>query len=232
MSEIPHKLFYKIGEVCQYTDTQPYVLRFWESEFPNLAPEKNRSGQRVYRRDDIELILRIKKLLYDEEYTIAGARKRLEEETLGTNDESWNEGKPAGRRQELPYGARGAVEAEPSEAPPAAKVVAGLFAGLIGETGAVEVRSGEHDSELEGARASIVVGEDTRKPSDDGTAELERLRQRLAEANESSKRAEERRAQSERSAEAYRARCERVAVRLEEILALLPEKPPVPRGHP
>ena len=51
------KLFYKIGEVCELTDTQPYVLRFWESEFPQLAPQTNRSGQRIYRRDDIELIL-------------------------------------------------------------------------------------------------------------------------------------------------------------------------------
>jgi DNA-binding transcriptional MerR regulator len=77
--EIPEKPFYKIGEVCQYTDTQPYVIRFWESEFPQLSPGKGRSGQRVYRREDIDLILRIKKLLYEEEYTIAGARRRLDE---------------------------------------------------------------------------------------------------------------------------------------------------------
>lgn len=76
--ESQEKLFYKIGEVCQLTDTQPYVLRFWESEFPQLAPQKNRSGQRIYRSTDIELILRIKKLLYEEEFTIAGARKQLE----------------------------------------------------------------------------------------------------------------------------------------------------------
>lgn len=77
---IPNKLFYKIGEVCEITDTQPYVLRFWESEFPQLAPRKNRSGQRVYQRKDIDTVLRIKKLLYEEEYTIAGARRKLEEE--------------------------------------------------------------------------------------------------------------------------------------------------------
>ncbi len=75
---IPEKLFYKAIEVCQITDTQPYVLRFWETEFPQLASEKNRSGQRVYRREDIDLILRIKQLLYQEEYTIAGARKALD----------------------------------------------------------------------------------------------------------------------------------------------------------
>lgn len=78
MSEdIPRKLFYKIGEVCQLTDTQPYVLRFWESEFPQLAPKKSRSGQRLYRRKDIDLVLEIKKLLYQEGFTIAGARKKL-----------------------------------------------------------------------------------------------------------------------------------------------------------
>ena len=78
--QIPNKLFFKIGEVCEITDTQPYVLRYWESEFPSLAPAKNSSGQRIYRRRDIETVLRIKQLLYDEGFTIAGAKKRLEAE--------------------------------------------------------------------------------------------------------------------------------------------------------
>lgn len=78
--KIPNKLFFKIGEVCEITDTQPYVLRYWESEFPALAPAKNSSGQRIYRRRDIETVLRIKQLLYDEGFTIAGAKKRLEAE--------------------------------------------------------------------------------------------------------------------------------------------------------
>jgi DNA-binding transcriptional MerR regulator len=78
--KIPNKLFFKIGEVCEITDTQPYVLRYWESEFPALAPAKNSSGQRIYRRRDIETVLRIKELLYDEGFTIAGAKKRLEAE--------------------------------------------------------------------------------------------------------------------------------------------------------
>jgi DNA-binding transcriptional MerR regulator len=80
---IPNKLFFKIGEVCEITDTQPYVLRYWESEFPALAPAKNSSGQRIYRRRDIETVLRIKQLLYDEGFTIAGAKKRLESEVGG-----------------------------------------------------------------------------------------------------------------------------------------------------
>ena len=81
--KIPNKLFFKIGEVCELTDTQPYVLRYWESEFPSLAPAKNSSGQRIYRRRDIETVLRIKELLYDEGFTIAGAKKRLEAESAG-----------------------------------------------------------------------------------------------------------------------------------------------------
>jgi DNA-binding transcriptional MerR regulator len=81
--EIPNKLFFKIGEVCEITDTQPYVLRYWESEFPALAPAKNSSGQRIYRRKDIETVLRIKQLLYEEGFTIAGAKKRLEAEVGG-----------------------------------------------------------------------------------------------------------------------------------------------------
>jgi DNA-binding transcriptional MerR regulator len=81
--QIPNKLFFKIGEVCEITDTQPYVLRYWESEFAALAPAKNSSGQRIYRRRDIETVLRIKQLLYEEGFTIAGAKKRLEAEMSG-----------------------------------------------------------------------------------------------------------------------------------------------------
>ena len=84
--KIPNKLFFKIGEVCELTDTQPYVLRYWESEFPALAPAKNNSGQRIYRRRDIETILRIKTLLYEEGFTIAGAKKRLEQELKGSSE--------------------------------------------------------------------------------------------------------------------------------------------------
>jgi len=83
MGDKTEKLFYKIGEVCEMTDTQPYVLRFWESEFPQLAPKKSRSGQRVYRKRDIDIVERIKHLLYDQGFTIAGARKRLEQEDAG-----------------------------------------------------------------------------------------------------------------------------------------------------
>jgi DNA-binding transcriptional MerR regulator len=77
--KIPDKLFFKIGEVSKLTEVKPHVLRYWESEFPTLNPPKNRASQRVYRKKDIETVLKIKRLLYDENYTISGARKKLRE---------------------------------------------------------------------------------------------------------------------------------------------------------
>jgi len=85
---IPEKLFFKIGEVCDLAGVQAHVLRYWETEFPMLAPQKNRAGQRTYRRRDVEMALRIKELLYDEQYTIAGAKKRLASEIRGVNRET------------------------------------------------------------------------------------------------------------------------------------------------
>jgi DNA-binding transcriptional MerR regulator len=77
MEFVPSKLYYKIGEVCEIVGVPAHVLRFWETEFPALAPPKSRSGHRTYRPRDIELLLEIRRLLYDEGFTIAGARKRL-----------------------------------------------------------------------------------------------------------------------------------------------------------
>src|SRR5262245_54982525 len=93
---IPEKLFFKIGEVCELAGVQAHVLRYWESEFPMLAPQKNRAGQRVYRKRDVEMALRIKELLYEDQYTIAGAKKRLANDlrrggklkVVGAEDES------------------------------------------------------------------------------------------------------------------------------------------------
>ncbi len=75
------KGFYRMGEVCSLTDLESHVLRYWEHEFPQLRPRKSRGGQRMYRPDDIELILRIRDLLHQEGYTIAGARRRLRSES-------------------------------------------------------------------------------------------------------------------------------------------------------
>jgi len=85
VKSIPDKLFFKIGEVCDLIDVQPHVLRYWESEFPMLTPQKNRAGQRTYRRKDVEVVVRIKQLLYDEGFTIAGAKKKLASELRGNS---------------------------------------------------------------------------------------------------------------------------------------------------
>jgi DNA-binding transcriptional MerR regulator len=77
MQFVPQKLYYRIGEVCRIVGVEAYVLRYWQTEFPSLAPRKNKAGQRTYRPKDIELLLAIRKLLYEDGFTIAGARKQL-----------------------------------------------------------------------------------------------------------------------------------------------------------
>jgi DNA-binding transcriptional MerR regulator len=74
---IPDKLYFRIGEVARLCDLPAYVLRFWETEFPQLSPKKSSKGQRLYRQRDVEHLVRIKKLLYEEGFTIAGARQHL-----------------------------------------------------------------------------------------------------------------------------------------------------------
>src|ERR1700741_1894048 len=75
------KYFYRIGDVSKITALKPFVLRYWETEFPMLEPVKSPSGHRLYRQEDVELVLRIKRLLYDEGFTIAGARRHLREQS-------------------------------------------------------------------------------------------------------------------------------------------------------
>ena len=74
---IPDKLYFRIGEVARLAAVKPYVLRFWESEFPDLGPQKSGTGQRLYRRKDVQMVFDIKRLLYEKRFTIAGARKML-----------------------------------------------------------------------------------------------------------------------------------------------------------
>lgn len=78
--EFPDKLYYKIGEVAEICGVKPHVLRYWESEFPVIRPQKSRSNQRLYRKRDVESILAIKHLLYDRKFTIEGAKKHLRDE--------------------------------------------------------------------------------------------------------------------------------------------------------
>ena len=84
--EIPEKSLFRIGEVSRLTETKTFVLRFWETEFPTLQPVKSPSGHRLYRREDIETVFQIKRLLYEEGFTIAGARKHLADTRVVTAD--------------------------------------------------------------------------------------------------------------------------------------------------
>jgi DNA-binding transcriptional MerR regulator len=85
MQKIPNKFFFRIGEVSKLTGVEPHVLRYWETEFKTLRPKKNKASQRVYKKKDVLLILKIKELLYTQKYTIAGAKKRIEsEQNLGS----------------------------------------------------------------------------------------------------------------------------------------------------
>ena len=81
VTEIPDKLYFRIGEVSDLVGVEPYVLRYWETEFPAVGPKKSGTGQRMYRRKEVELLLKIKYLLYDKKYTIEGARQYLSGES-------------------------------------------------------------------------------------------------------------------------------------------------------
>ena len=85
--QIPDKLYYKIGEVAKFTGIKTHVLRYWETEFKAIRPNKSRSNQRLYRRQDVDLILHLKDLLYNQGFTIAGARKKLREKPTIENEE-------------------------------------------------------------------------------------------------------------------------------------------------
>ena len=81
-AKIPDKLYFKIGEVSNITGVEPYILRYWESEFKLVKPYRTKSNQRLYRKKDVESILKIKKMLYDQKFTIAGAKKKIKESSV------------------------------------------------------------------------------------------------------------------------------------------------------
>jgi DNA-binding transcriptional MerR regulator len=95
-AEIPDKLYFRIGDVARLAGIKPYVLRFWETEFPGLGPKKSGTGHRLYRRQDVEMVLEIKRLLYEQRFTIEGARKFLE--TRAKTDAAAAAVKPSKRR--------------------------------------------------------------------------------------------------------------------------------------
>src|SRR5580658_8369221 len=95
-TEIPDKLYFRIGDVARLAGIKPYVLRFWETEFPALGPRKSGTGHRLYRRKDVEMVLEIKRLLYEQRFTIEGARKFLD--ARPKTDAAGAAGKPPKRR--------------------------------------------------------------------------------------------------------------------------------------
>jgi DNA-binding transcriptional MerR regulator len=102
-ADIPNKLYFRIGDVARLAGIKPYVLRFWETEFPGLGPRKSGTGHRLYRRKDVEMVLEIKRLLYEQRFTIEGARKFLEARPKA--DAAGASGKAAKRRSAKPAAA-------------------------------------------------------------------------------------------------------------------------------
>lgn len=120
MEQIPKKLFYKIGEVCDLCKVEPHVLRYWETEFPQLSPSKNNSGQRVYRYRDVQIVQRIKQLLYEEGYTIAGANKKLAGEKFDSGELELGDSAGAGSSDSVKTSQLAALES-PLHPPKAAR---------------------------------------------------------------------------------------------------------------
>jgi DNA-binding transcriptional MerR regulator len=121
-SRIPEKLFFRIGEVCDLIKVQPHVLRYWETEFPMLAPQKNRAGQRVYRRKDVEMVFRIRDLLYEEKFTIAGAKKRLLDEIRGGSGRARPTDEPPQEERDDPEPEPNVTSASATDAPSSPQV--------------------------------------------------------------------------------------------------------------
>lgn len=205
MSEIagiPDKASYKISEVCQYTDTQPYVLRFWESEFPQLAPEKERGGQTVYSRADIDLILRIKHLLYEEECTLDAARQRLAAER----------GKRGGKKHQPAVSSAAAARAK--AAAPAGAARADKNRATRGAERAPRPRAPERQPAIEFDTVP-------RERYEGAVDEISHLRLSLKETESKRRKLEVQLDKARRSAEDYRGRCEKAITRLEKLLKRL-----------
>jgi len=203
MLEIPQKRFYKISEVCQYTDTQPYVVRFWESEFPQLQPDKGRTGQSVYSRRDIELILRIKQLLYDEEYTLDGARRRLTEEK-----------KRRGK-------GKGKGSTAKSKAAPSRKKAAAASSASARPDAPVAPPPGEAPARALAPHSALEFDTVARERYEDAVDEISHLRLQLRESESKERKAEGQLDKLRRRTEDYRQRCEKAVIQLEKLLERL-----------
>jgi DNA-binding transcriptional MerR regulator len=196
--EIPDRRSYKLREVCRYTDTQPYVLRFWESEFSQLSPGRGQGGQAVYTRRDIDLILRIKQLLYEEEQTLDGARQILAREA--------KKGKPRGRGKKPP---ESAPPAEPSPAGPDASGSAGA-----------EEKSEAATSPARRAQDTLEFDTVPRERYEDAVEEVSHLRFELKETEARVRKLETQLERARTEASEHRDRCRSAADRLEKVLEL------------
>jgi DNA-binding transcriptional MerR regulator len=196
MQELPRKDLYKLSEVCRYTDTQPYVLRFWESEFPQLKPGKSASGQRLYRKRDIDVVCRIRELLYEEDYTLEGARKKLANELAG------------GKRVKSGRGASGPAAAPKASATPPAKMrpALGIPHRTISDSPPAVAANGETVS---------------RQRYEDAVDEIDHLRLALKEAEKSRRRAESEAQEAREIAERERGRAEKAVGHLERVYEIL-----------
>ena len=195
MQQLPQKDSYKLSEVCKFTDTQPYVLRFWESEFPQLAPGKSASGQRLYKKKDIAVVCRIKELLYTESRSVAEARQQLSDELA--------KGK---RLKVAPPAPRATQEAEPEAV----------------ETKPVEpakprARKPRATAERDGPEPEMV----SRQRYEDAIDEIDHLRMELREAEKSVQRAETAVEDAQALAAREQERADRAADHIEEVLKLL-----------
>ncbi|MDL2716593.1 MAG: MerR family transcriptional regulator [Acidobacteriota bacterium] len=151
---------YKIGDVCRIADVQPYVLRYWESEFPLLAPDRSLPGPRTYSARELELIGQIKRLLYDEGYTIAGAKKRLESEASGARSHDTN---PAFIPADVAKSESGEKPPEKSVKPPVRRPSSKASTPVFVETSPAsgETEAGEATLPSDGAKG-LTAGPDPR----------------------------------------------------------------------
>jgi len=190
------KRSYRTNEVCQLTDTQPYVLRFWESEFPQLSPQR-RGGQAVYTSQDVDVVMRIKRLLYDEEYTIEGARKRLEQELAGDID-------ALASSSEVEIEDPPEVSLEPPRGP------------------AIGIDDDGDADEPVAPRAGTPAAEPiSRERYEDAIEEISHLRQKLREAETAAKKNDVRAQKAEEGLEQYRTKARESRLRLAQLLERL-----------
>jgi len=200
VSEYPQKEFYRLNEVCRYTDTQPYVLRFWESEFPQLNPKRSGNGQPVYRKEDIDLVRRIKQLLYEEECSLEGARQALDS------------GKSPSPRKK--------TKAGPSETPavPAtSSSAAGKLRGEAVKQARIILEVPDEDPPQRGSNGDLVP----RQRYEDAVEEVHHLRLRVKEAETARRKAEVSLEEAADEGERYRRKAATAGERIEELLESL-----------